>query len=157
MRYLPVRRLVMAVTALSVLAAGSTAWARTLAIAPYPIADVWPSAVRFLRVDRGFPVREKDDEAGYILFDYADGPKPCKASIEFIRAVDPEGRDATRVAISIPDLPRRYEQMLMDRLIAKVRDDRGPPAPPPRKAEPPVAPSKPDAGPPAQAQPTPGP
>jgi hypothetical protein len=154
---LRVRRSVMALAAITALAAGPDAWARTLAVAPYPIADVWPSAVRFLRVDRGFPVREKDDEAGYILFDYADGPKPCKASMEFIRAVDPEGRDATRVAISIPDLPRRYEQMLMDRLIAKVRDDRGPPAPPPRKMEPPVAPSKPDAGPPAQPELTPGP
>jgi hypothetical protein len=137
------------------LAGASTAWARTLQVAPYPIADVWPAAIRFLRVDRGYPVHEKDDEAGYILFDYTDGPKPCKASLEFIRTLDPEGRDATRVAVSIPDLPRRYEQMLIDRLLAKVRDDRGPPAPPPRKNEPPAVPTKPDAGPPSQTTPTP--
>jgi hypothetical protein len=132
------------------------AWARTMQIAPYPIADVWPAAVRFLRVDRGFPVREKDESAGYVLFDYTDGPKPCKASLELIHAVDPEGRDATRIAISIPDLPRRYEQMLIERLIAKVHEDHGPPAPPPRKTDPP-APPKQDAAPPLQAQPTPGP
>ena len=134
---------------------GSNAWARILRIAPYPIADVWPAAIRFLRVDRGYPVREKDDEAGYILFDYTDGPKPCKASLEFIRTRDPEGRDATRVAVSIPELPRQYELMLMDKLMAKVRDDRGPPPPPPRKPEPPAPPAKPDAGEPSPLSPTP--
>ena len=123
-------------------------WARTLELAPYPITDVWPAAVRFLRVDRGFPVREKDEAAGYILFEYTDGPKPCKGSLELIRTTDSEGRDATRIAISIPDLPRRYEQLLLDKLIAKLRDDHGPPAPPPHKSEP----ARPDA---AQAGPTP--
>ena len=124
-------------------------WARTLDIAPYPITSVWPAAVRFLRVDRGFPVNEKDEAAGYVLFDFTDGPKPCKGSLELIRANDREGRDATRIAISIPDLPRRYEQMLLDKFVAKLRDDHGPPAPPPRKPEPPLPP--PDAAPPAPA------
>jgi hypothetical protein len=119
------------------------AWARATETVPYPLADVWPGAVRFLRVDRNFPIREKDDSAGYILFDFTDGPKPCKGSLELIRATDVEGRDATRIAITIQDLPRRYEQMLLDKLVSKLREDRGPPAPPPRKTEPP----KPDAGP----------
>lgn len=129
----------------------TVAWARSLAITPYPIADVWPAAVRFLRVDRGFPVREKDESAGYILFEYTDGPKPCKGSVELIRATDPEGRDATRIAITIPELPRHYEQMLLDKLSAKIRDDSGPPAPPPRKPEP----SKPDAAPSEPSKPNP--
>jgi hypothetical protein len=122
------------------------AWARTIEIASYPIVDVWPAAVRFLRVDHGFPIREKDESAGYILFDYTDGPKPCKGSLELIRATDREGRDATRIAIAIPDLPRRYERMLIDKLVVKLREDHGPPAPPPHKPEPP-APPRPDAGP----------
>jgi hypothetical protein len=62
---------------------------------------------------------------------------------------DAEGRDATRLAVTIPDLPHRYEQMLLDKLAVKVREDHGPPAPPPRKPEPP----KPDAGPPAPSTP----
>jgi hypothetical protein len=125
--------------------APDVAWARTLEIVSYPVADVWPSTVRFLRVDRNFPIREKDDDAGYILFDYLDGPKTCKGSLELIRITDKEGRDATRLAVSIPDLPHRYEQMLLDRLVAKLRDDRGPPAPPPRKPESPTP--NPDAAP----------
>jgi hypothetical protein len=119
-------------------------WARSLETVPYPITMVWPAAVRFLRVDRDFPIRERDEAAGYVLFDFTDGPKPCKASLELIRAADREGRDATRVAVSIPELPKRYEKLLLDKLAAKIRDDQGPPAPPPRKPEPP----QPDAAPP---------
>ncbi len=122
------------------------AWARTLNTMPYPITSVWPAAVRFLRVDRGFPVHEKDEAAGYILFEWTDGPKSCRGSFELIQVTDSEGRDATRVAITIPDLPKRYEQMLFDKLAARLKDDIGPPPPPPRKPEPAA---KPDAGPPA--------
>jgi hypothetical protein len=129
------------------------AWSRTIEIAPYPLTGVWPAAVRFLRVDRGFPVREKDESAGYVLFDYTDGPKPCKASLELIRATDREGREATRIAISIPEMPRRYEQMLLEKFVVKLHDDQGPPAPPPNKPAP--SPPAPDAGPP-NPTPTPG-
>ena len=136
--------------------AATVAWARTHEIAPYPITSVWPAAVRFLRVDRGFPIREKDEGSGYVLFDYTDGPKPCRASLELIRTTDYEGRDATKMAVSIPDLPHRFEQMLLDKLAAKIRDDQGPPAPPPRKGEKPAA--QPDAAPPPNfpAQPNAG-
>jgi hypothetical protein len=142
----------MVALTLAILLAPQATWARTLEVVSYPLADVWPGAVRFLRVDRNFPIREKDDDAGYILFDYLDGPRTCKGSLELIRITDKEGRDATRLAVAIPDLPRRYEQMLLDRLVAKLRDDRGPPAPPPRKPEPP--PQNPDAAPPANPPPT---
>jgi hypothetical protein len=138
--------------------ASSLGWTRSLDIAPYPITSVWPAAVRFLRVDRGFPVTEKDEAAGYVLFDFTDGPKPCKGSIELIRATDREGRDATRIAISVPDLPRRYEQLLLDKFAAKLRDDQGPPAPaPPRKSNTPPPAPRPDAGPPASAPANPAP
>ena len=151
-------RFVVAILAAAWWLAPSAAWSRTIAIAPYPITSVWPAAVRFLRVDRSFPVREKDESASYVLFDYTDGPKPCKGSLELIRANDREGRDATRIAISIPDLPRRYEQMLIDKFVAKLRDDQGPPAPPPpRKSETPPPVPPPDAAPPAAAPPSPAP
>lgn len=127
----------------------AVASARTHQVSPYPLSSVWPAAVRFLRVDRGFPIREKDEEAGYVLFDYTDGPKPCKASLELIRTIDSEGRDATKMAVSIPELPHRFEQMLLDRLTVKIRDDQGPPAPPPRKPDKPAPP--PDAAPPPTA------
>jgi hypothetical protein len=152
------RRVIWATLAATCCLAPALGWARILDIVPYPITSVWPAAVRFLRVDRGFPVREKDEGAGYVLFDYTDGPRPCKGSLELIRAGDREGRDATRIAISIPDLPRRYEQMLLDKFVAKLRDDQGPPAPPPtRKPETPPTLPPPDAAPPASAPASPAP
>lgn len=117
------------------------AWARTLQVVPYPVARVWPASVRFLRVVRDYPIREKDESAGYILFDFTDGPKPCKAALELIPVTDSEGRDATRLALTIPDLPRRYEILVLEKLSAKIRDDEGPPPPAPRAPEKP----KPDA------------
>jgi len=136
----------LAAFAAALLTLPALSWARSLQTVPYPMASVWPGAVRFLRVDRDFPIREKDESAGYILFDHTDSPKLCKASLELIAVTDPQGRDATRLVVSIPDLPRRYETMLLDKLAAKIRDDNGPPAPPPRK---------PDAAPPPPPQPAP--
>ena len=102
-------------------------------------------------------MREKDEAASYVLFDYTDGPKPCRGSIELIRAIDREGREATRVAISIPDMPHHYEQMLLDKFVAKLHEDEGPPAPPPPKPTPLPPPSPPDAGRPNPPPPSPTP
>lgn len=119
------------------------AHARSVGTVPYPIADVWPSTVRFLRIDRDCTLREKDDAAGYILFDYPEKQKIYKGSVELIRTSDSEGREVTKVIFSLPDLPRHYERLLIDKLGEKLREDRGTPAPPPpRKPAPPL----PDAG-----------
>lgn len=119
------------------------AHARSIETIPYPIADVWPSAVRFLRIDRNCVIREKDDAAGYILFDYPEGAKVFKGSVELVRTNDNEGRDVTKVIISLPALPKHYERLLLDKLGDKLREDHGPPAPPPPKKP---ASRPPDAG-----------
>ena len=117
--------------------------ARSVGTVPYAMADVWPSAVRFLRIDRNCAIREKDETAGYILFDYPEGQKLHKGSLELVRASDADGRDITRVVATLPDLPHYLEQLLLDKLAAKLREDHGSPAPPPpRKPEP----AAPDAG-----------
>ena len=117
--------------------------ARSVSTVPYPMADVWPTAVRFLRIDRNCVIREKDETAGYILFDYPEGQKLHKGSLELIRTSDGDGRDITRVVATLPDLPHYLEQLLLDKLAAKLREDHGSPAPaPPRKPEP----TEPDAG-----------
>lgn len=123
------------------------AHARSTAVLSYPVADIWPTAVRFVRVDRGYTLKEKDEETGYILFEMVEGQRKYKASLELIRVSDEMGRDATRAAFSIPDLPRHFEVMLLDKLSAKVREERGSPAPPPpRKPPGEAAPPAPDAG-----------
>ena len=58
--------------------------ARSVGTVPYPIADVWPSAVRFLRIDRNCVIREKDEAAGYILFDYPEGQKLHNSPLQWV-------------------------------------------------------------------------
>jgi hypothetical protein len=140
---LPRRASLLALVLAGLFFAPRAAEARGVGTVPYPITDVWPSAVRFLRIDRNCVIREKDETAGYILFDYPEGQKLHKGSLELIRASDGDGRDITRVVATLPDLPHYLEQLLLDKLAAKLREDHGSPAPPPtRKPEP----AEPDAG-----------
>ncbi len=139
----------MAVAALLALLVGTRVSARTTGVLSYPITEVWSTAVRFIRVDRDYPIKEKDEGSGYILFDMAEGPKTYKGSLELVSTVDPEGRDATRAMFSVPDMPRHYETLLLDKLSAKLKEERGSPAPPPPKKpkdQPPPPKPAPDAG-----------
>jgi hypothetical protein len=131
--------------------ASSAAHARSELLLPYAAADVWAAAVRFLRVDRGFAVREKDEKAGYVLFDFVEAGRTYRASLELVSLTDDDGRASTDAQLSLPDLPKRYEAVLLDQLGAKVRQERG--APPIAKRRPPAEPAKdvkptpaPDAG-----------
>lgn len=121
----------------------------TLALS-YAPDDVWAAAVRFLRVDRNLPVREKDQNAGYVLFDVSEAGKTYRASLELVALSDDAGRVSTQATLSIPQLPKRYEATLLEQLAAKVRDERGPPPPlrkpPPPKTDTPDKPGTGDAG-----------
>lgn len=120
------------------------AFARSAQLLPYPMADVWPSTIRYLRIDRGATLREKDADAGYVLFDLPEGSKTHKGALELVRTTDDDGRDATRVVVSLNDLPRHFETTLLDKLAAKIKEDHGAPvAPPPRRPAGEPAPKKP--------------
>jgi hypothetical protein len=126
--------------------APATAHARTSLSLPYAASDVWPAAVRFLRVDRGFNIREKDEKAGYVLFDFTEGGRTFHASLELVSLTDEDGRGSTDAQLALPELPKRYEAVLLEQLGAKVRQERGAPAP--VKRRPPAAePAKPRAEP----------
>jgi hypothetical protein len=116
----------------------ATASARSTSALPYPSNGVWPAAIRFLRVDRGLPIREKDESAGYVLFDYPEGGKTYRGALELVPLTDEDGRVSTQISVSLTGLPRRFEGALLDGLAAKVREERGSPPgaprPPPRPA-----------------------
>ena len=138
------------------LSAGLTtpAVAKNSTVLPYGVPEVWSTGVRFLRIDRGCTIKEKDAESGYILFELMDGPRKYQGSLELIKTTDSDGRDATRTVFTLPDLPHHMEVTLSDKLAVKVKDDHGspaaakkPPAPAPEKKpvegnEPPKPPSK---------------
>jgi hypothetical protein len=131
-----VQRVLLAMALASALAPAA-AQARSTSVVPYPQGEVWPTAIRFLRIDRGASIREKDVDSGYVLFDLPEGGKAWKGSLELVRTTDPEGRDATRVVVTLPDLPRHFEGVLLDKLTIKLKEEYGTPAaPPPRKPTP---------------------
>jgi len=111
----------------------------------YGFDRTWNCAIRFVRVDMGFKVTEKDENSGYLLFEYKSpesGAKPTPGSFEVVRGQD----NAVRVVASLPQMPHYHEQALLDSLAKKLKQEYGDP-PVPKKVPPP----QPDAG--ADAEP----
>src|ERR1700722_4189576 len=132
--------------AVAIALTGTVATAKSDYSSPYGYDKTWNAALRLVRVDLGFKVLEKDDASGYLLFEYRSpesGPKATSASFEFVH---PSGGGDVKVVAQIPAMPRYHEQVLLDDLARKRRDDYG--EPPARKAPPPPPPADggPDAG-----------
>lgn len=109
----------------------------------YSYDRVWPALVRFLRVDEKLKVTEKDADAGYVLFDLADGKKTFPGAAELSKTTDELGRPSVRLTIKISDRPAYMEAGIADRFAEKIHEELGEPAPPP----PPAAAPPPDAPP----------
>lgn len=137
------------------IAAPATAEARTERTTYYSYAQVWPTAIRLLRVDEGHEVVEKDEDAGYVLFEVVEENKRFRGALELVRVKDERGRPGVRMVVRIDDRPAYMELGLLDRLERKLREEYGePPAFVPRPGKPakPDQPDKkagPSAGPPA--------
>src|SRR5262245_19338485 len=66
----------------------------------YRFDQVWPAALRLVRVDLGCEIRERDAEAGFVLFDYKEGSRVVPGSIEVIRTEgEGEGQQRLRVIV----------------------------------------------------------
>ena len=102
----------------------------------YGFDRTWNAGLRLVRVDLGLKVTEKDDTNGYLLFDYRSpesGQKPVPGSMEFIKGKDGQ----VRVVVQIAQMPGYHEQVLVDSLSRKLRNEYGdPPKKPPMPAAP---------------------
>jgi len=139
---------------------GHPAEAETSYESAYGFDRTWNAALRMVRVDMGCKVTEKDDQSGYLMFEYhpADGGKKLSSgSMEFIRARAGDVDGAVKIVIQLPQMPRYHEQVMLDTLVRKMRAEYGEapqprpkPAPPPPAAPVPPpdggAPQAPDAG-----------
>lgn len=94
----------------------------------YRDAQVWSSAVRFLRVDRQYKVLEKDRETGYLLFEYKDGGRTHLASLELVPAVVDE-RHVVRARLRIDSMPSYVEVVLLEKFLRKLKTEYGEPPP----------------------------
>jgi hypothetical protein len=95
---------------------------------PYGYDRTWNAATRLVRVDMGLKVTEKDDASGYLLFEYRSsegGSKTCPGSIELVRSADDAA--GVHVIVQLPSMPRYHEQVLLDGLVRKMKDDYGEP------------------------------
>jgi hypothetical protein len=119
----------------------AVAFARSEKTIDYAATKVWPTAVRFLRVDEGCKIIEKDADAGYVLFELVDEGKTYQGALELVNADDDSG-PRVRLVMTIEDRPSYVESMMLDRLERKVRADLG--SAPVRKPKPADPPKKPD-------------
>jgi hypothetical protein len=133
----------------TLLVAPAAASARTERTFGYQADKVWPTAVRFIRVDEGAKITEKDAEAGYVMFELVDDGKTYSGALELVVADDETGPRVT-IVIRIEDRPAYLEAGMLTRLEKKIRADLGSaPArkPPPEKKKPaPPEKKKPDGG-----------
>jgi len=97
--------------------------------------QVWRAAVRLIRVDQGYAIRDRDESIGYLLFDYEDDGRKHPGSVEVIRIED-RGGGPVRVAVQIPSMPSYIERMLLDKLQRKLIEEHGEPKKPESEEEP---------------------
>lgn len=125
-------------------AAASAVSARTERGTGYTFDQVWPTAVRHLRVDEGFKIVDKDAETGYVVFELRDDGKVFAGALEVVQHTE-GGRKVVKLVMTITDRPDYMEAQVLDRMLAKLRQEHGdPPRPepqPPGKKKP--APEKP--------------
>jgi len=115
---------------LCLLLATSTASARSEKTLAYPRDPAWAAAVRFVRVDAGLKIIEKDADAGYVIFEFKEEKKTFRGSLE-VMEVEKDGRKVIRFVMTIEDRPQWVEIELLTKLERKLRSELGTPAPSP--------------------------
>jgi hypothetical protein len=95
--------------------------------------------VRFVKLDRGCEIKDKDADAAYVTFECKDEEKSRRGQLELIRA-HVDGHDGVRVQIAL-DQPHYLELRFLELYERKLKDERGTPPPVPKKE-----PAPPDAG-----------
>lgn len=100
--------------------------ARRQADLRYPFEQVWNASLRLVRVDMRLPVTDRDQEAGYLLFDYVEHGKRFPGSVELVRGERAE-RPSTKIVIQVQGMPSYIEQMLFEKLSQKLRAEFGEP------------------------------
>ena len=117
-----------------ILLLSSTALAKSSKDVPYTVGESFSSALRFVRIDRGCKVTDKDPDAAFITWECKDDDKVLRGSIEIFRA----GDKVVRLQVTLGDEPHYAELRFLELLERKLRDERGTPP-----AVAPPAPKKP--------------
>ncbi len=116
-----------------------SATARVGGDSEYSKAQTYSGALRYLRVDLGYEVTERDPEAAYLIFRYLLPGQSKATATGTVEIVDTDGH--VKLFVQIPTMPEYHERVLRDGLVRKLHDEYGvpphkppAPAPPPKKA-----------------------
>ena len=105
----------------------------------YPYEQVWPTALRFLRLERSYEIKERDKEAGFMTFEFEENGRQVLGSLELLPTQDVAGRRAVQMIINTQNGSAHLPHSILDGIAKKIRVERGQPtAPPPPKK--PIAP-----------------
>jgi len=134
-------------TALAILLPAIAADARVDGASVYSKAQTYSGALRYLRVDLGYEVVEKDPDAAYLIFKYtAPGGSKNSAVTGTLEVIESTG--GVRLFVNLPRMPEYYERVFRDGLMKKLKDEYGAPPPVAKKpVEKAPAEKKPDAPP----------
>ena len=105
-----------------VLGLAAPAWAKSEKTEPFDPAAAFPVAVRFLRVDLGVKIVEKDADTGYVLFDLDEDKRTFRGALELVKT-EVDGRASVRLILRLDDRPDYEEQLLLDKLDVKLRHE----------------------------------
>lgn len=103
-----------------------TAHAKQTQTYEYRFAQVWSAAFRLVRVDLECRVTDRDDEIGFVMFEYSDGERSYPGSLQLV-PVKELGKEVIRVELQIPEQPTYVEIMILDKLRKKLSDEYGEP------------------------------
>ena len=109
----------------------TSAFARASSEVPYPLAEVFSTAMRFVRIDKSCKVTDQDPNAAFVTFEYSDEGKPRRGSVELWKTAG-----GTSIQVTLPDEPHYVELRWVELLGRKLHDERGTPAPPSRAPSP---------------------
>jgi bifunctional DNA-binding transcriptional regulator/antitoxin component of YhaV-PrlF toxin-antitoxin module len=96
----------------------------------YKFSAVWPVMIRFLRIDEGHKIEEKDMEGGYIVFLVKSDGKEFRGTVEIGRVKDDWNREASMLIVKISERPQYMEQSIIERVGQKLRGELGEPQDP---------------------------
>lgn len=92
---------------------------------PYAVETVFPAGVRYLRVDRDFPVLEADKDNGYAIFTFVSpAGKKSRGTLEVVRRGDDKA-PRVLVTFTLIGLPGYLEDELHAGLRSKLRHEQG--------------------------------
>jgi hypothetical protein len=127
MRPRSVRSVLAALALCGGVALAPGASARVDGASSYSKAQTYSGALRYVRVDMGYEVVEKDADAAYLIFKYAP-PGANKGALVTGTLEVIEAAGGVRLFVNLPRMPEYYERVFRDGLLKKLREEYGAPA-----------------------------